>query len=121
MFPIRVVMLVQSKSDSLMTDDLALSAKEIISALLGYQKKKVTLIFPDIQQQSAGSACGVLPLVYAYTLCQGEDPVEIQYDVLKMRPHFLSCLENKIFTVFHSVKTRHALYKAIMTSFKIYC
>ena len=62
-----------------------------------------------------------LSLAYAYTLCQGEDPVEIQYDVLKMRPHFLSCLQKKEFTVFPSVKTRHTLCKAIMTSFKIYC
>ena len=106
--------------DSLRTGDIPLSAKEVISALLHYhyQKKKVTLIFPDVQQQSDGSACGVFALAYAYTLCQGEDPVEIQYDVLKMRPHFLSCLQKGEFTVFPSVKTRHMLFKTIMTSFR---
>ena len=81
--------------DSLRTGDLPLSAKEVISAFLCYQKKKVTLIFPDVEQQSDGLACGVFALAYAYTLCQGDDPVEIQYDVLKMRPHFLSCLQKK--------------------------
>ena len=40
--------------DSLMTGDLPLSAKEVIFALLRYQKKKVTLIFPDVQKQSDG-------------------------------------------------------------------
>ena len=63
--------------------------------MLHYQKKKVTLIFPDVQQQSDGSACGVFALAYAYTLCQGEDPVEIQYDVLKMRPHFFPAYRRK--------------------------
>ena len=106
--------------DSLRTCDLPLSAKEVISALLRYQKKKVTLIFPDVRQQSDGSACGVFALAYAYTLYQGEDPFEIQYDVPKLRPHFLSCLRKKEFTVFPSVKTRHTLCKTIMTSFKIY-
>ena len=106
--------------DSLRTGDLPLSAKEVISALLRYQKKKVTLIFPDVQQQSDGSACGVFALAYVYTLCQREDPVEIQYDVPKMRPHFLSCLQKKEFTEFPSVKTRHTLCKVIMTSCKIY-
>ena len=37
-----------------MTADIPLSAKEVIFALLRYQKKKVTLIFPDVQQQSDG-------------------------------------------------------------------
>ena len=110
--------------DSLRTSDQPLSTKEVISALLHYQKKKVTLIFPDVQKQSGGSACYVFTLVYTYTLCQGEDPIEVQYSVPKIRPHFLSCLQKKKFTeftVFLSVKTRHTLCKAIMTSFKIYC
>ena len=52
-----------------MTADLPLSAKEVIFALLRYQKKKVALIFPDVQQQSDGYQFVVFfALAYAYTL-----------------------------------------------------
>ena len=105
-----------------MRGDLALSAKEVIFCLTTLPEEESNT---DLSRCSTTvrwiSICGFFTLAYAYTLQQGEDPVKIQYDVPKTRPHFLFWLQKTEFAVFPSVKTRHTLYKAIMTSFKIYC
>ena len=45
--------------DSLRTDDLPLSAKEVITVLVQHDRKK---IFPDVQQQLNSSSCGLFAL-----------------------------------------------------------
>ena len=41
------------------TGDLPLSAKEVVSALVKSKQKRIHLLFPDVQQQSDSSSCGL--------------------------------------------------------------
>ena len=66
--------------DSLRSGDLPLSAKEVIAALVKCDKKKIFLLFPDVQQQPNSSSCGLFALAYASTLCEGKDPAKVRYD-----------------------------------------
>ena len=51
--------------DSLRSGDLPLSVKEVIAALLKCDKKKIFLLFPDVQQQPNSSSCGLFALANA--------------------------------------------------------
>ena len=107
--------------DSLRSGDLPLSVKEVIAALVKCDKKKIFLLFPDVQQQPNSSSCGLFALAYASTLCEGKDPTKLKFDFPLMRIHFLSCLQNKKFTVFPSTSSMYLPAKPLSTSFKIYC
>ena len=107
--------------DSLRSGDLPLSAKEVIAALVKCDKKKIFLLFPDVQQQPNSSSCGLFALAYASTLCEGKNPAKVQYDFPCMRAHFLHCLEQKKFICFPSSNALYHPVKPLMTSFRIYC
>lgn len=107
--------------DSMKTGDLPVSAKEVIAALLKCDKKKIYLLFSDVQQQPDSASCGLFSLAYAYSLCEGKDPTKIQYSVSDMRSHLLTCLEQLKFVPFPSKPVTHNPSKPTMTSFKIYC
>ena len=107
--------------DSLRSGDLPMSVKEVIAALIKCDKKKIFLIFPEVQQQPDSSSCGLFALAYAATLCEGKDPTKTKYDFPCMRTHFLNCLQKKKFISFPSTSSMYLPSKPLMTSFKIYC
>jgi len=56
-----------------------------------------------VQQQTNGSDCGVFSAAFATCLLNGIQPQKVQFDIPKMRPHLLKCLEMgqmKLFPVF---------------------
>ena len=85
---------------------LTFSTKEAIAAMIKSHDKVIMLNFPVVQQQPNTSSCGLFALANAYTLCEGKDPVSINYDVNNMRSHFLSCIFNKEFNAFPSTKSK---------------
>ena len=91
--------------DSQRSGDLPLSVKEVIAALIRCDKKKVFLLFPDVQQQANSSSCGIFALAFASTLCEDKDPAKTRYDFPCMRAHFLQCLQQRKFTSFPSSST----------------
>ena len=98
-----------------------MSVKEVIAALIKCDKKKIFLLFPEVQQQPDSSSCGLFALAYAATLCEGKDPTKTKYDFPCMRTHFLDCLQKKKFISFPSTSSMYLPSKPLMTSFKIYC
>ena len=75
---------------------LTFSTKEAIAAMIKSHDKVIMLNFPVVQQQPDTSSCGLFALANAYTLCEGKDPVSINYDVNNMRSHFLSSIFNTV-------------------------
>lgn len=53
----------------------------------------VNLINVPVQQQNNGSDCGVFAIAIATSLAYGSNPKHITYDIAKMRPHLVNCLE----------------------------
>ena len=51
--------------DSLFSGDVPASTKESIATLMCSQAKTVYLLYPDVQQQSDNSSCGLYALAYA--------------------------------------------------------
>jgi len=101
--------------------NLTFPAKEAIAAMIKSNDKVIRLNFPVIQQQPDTSSCGLFALANAYTLCEGKDPVSINYDVNKMRSHFLSCIFNKEFNAFPSTKSRSLSRTSCVETFSIHC
>ena len=53
----------------------------------------VDVRFIDVEQKTNNSDCGVYAIAYATSLCFSEDMSCIQFCVIKMRSHLVSCLE----------------------------
>ena len=90
--------------DSMTTGDVSVDAKESIATLLNCSSRFIMMLFPEVQQQSDGSSCGLFALAFAYTLCEGRDPSGITYLTSKFREHFLRCLHAKEITAFQTEK-----------------
>ena len=75
-------------------DKFDISTKEAIAAMIKSHDKVIKLHFPVVQQHPDTSSCGLFALANAYTLCEGKDPVSINYDVNNMRFHFLTSIFN---------------------------
>ena len=74
------------------TGDVPSSTKESIATILNCSTRNVYLVFPDVQQQTDGSSCG---LAFAHTLCEGGDPSGVMYSQDSLRSHFETCLRDK--------------------------
>ena len=48
------------------------------------------ILVAPVQQQRNGSDCGVFATCLAHFI----DPVTVDFDISKMRPHLLSCLKS---------------------------
>ena len=107
--------------DSRQTGDLPLLAKEVVAAQVKSRHKRIHLLFPDVQQQSDSSSCGLFSLAYAQALCEGKDPTKTHYDHSKLRPHYFQCLQDRRMTPFPSAKVLYNPGKPLTTSFNIYC
>lgn len=102
---------------------LTFSTKEAIAAMIKSHDKVIKLHFPAVQQQPDTSSCGLFALANAYTLCEGKDPVSINYDVNNMRSHFLTCIYNMEFNAFPSTKFKSSLSttSTCVETFTIHC
>lgn len=107
--------------DSMRTGDVPFATKEVIAALINSDRKKIHMLFPDVQQQPDAASCGLFALANAYSLCGGKEPAKVHYDYSQMRNHFLSCLLQKKFTTFPSKAVVYNPGKQFLTGFNIYC
>ena len=74
-----------------------------------WYKKKIVLLFPNVQQQSNSSTV-------ESTLCEGKDPTKVKYDFPLMWTHFLDWVQWKEFPSTYSM---YLPAKPLLTSFKI--
>ncbi len=107
--------------DSMRTGDVPTSTKEVIASLLHLPQSYIFLIFPDVQQQSGGSECGLYSLAFAYTLCSGKDPATIEYDQSLFRVHFLNCLKERTIASFRHCPRLYIPEEPLWRKFRVYC
>ena len=107
--------------DSSHTGDVPISTKEVVASLVESTRKHLSLTFPDVQQQTGGSDCGLFILAFAYSLCSGEAPETITYKQNELRSHFLQCLVKKEISSFPANKMLRIPAKPLLKTFSIYC
>lgn len=76
--------------DSLLTQEIVASVQESIAVLLSSSSKTIYVLYPDAQQQSDSSSCGLYALAFAYMLCEGKN---FTYDERSLRSHYLKCIK----------------------------
>ena len=86
--------------DSMRTGDLTMDAKESITTIMNSQNHCLYLQFPEVQQQTDCSSCGLFALAYAFDICDGIDPSMVDYSQVNLWSHFLSCLKKKSISSF---------------------
>ena len=69
------------------------TTKKVIADILQCQKRSITIIYEDVQQQAGSNDCGCYAIAYATTLSHGEDPAKMQYRQQAMRDHLFRGLE----------------------------
>ena len=84
--------------DSLYNNIIATEVEEQVKSLLGGRECQVLVV--PVQQQRNGSDCGVFAIAFATCLVHFIDPVTVDFDISKMRPHLLSCLKSGYINLF---------------------
>ena len=107
--------------DSSRTGDVPISTKKIVTSLVESTGKHLLLTFPDVQQQTGGSDCGLFFLAFAYSLCSGEVPETITYKQNELRSHFLQCLVKKEISSFPADEMLRIPAKPLLKTFSIFC
>ena len=107
--------------DSLPSIDLHSRTKVQIAAILCSPEREINVGFPLVQIQHGGNDCGLFALAFATSLCDGENPAEINYIQNKLREHFLNCLERRAISKFPQRERKKAARFNSQTSYGIYC
>ena len=107
--------------DSLLTKEISTSVQESIAVLLSSSSKTIHIIYPDVQQQSDNSSCGLYALAFAYMLCEGKDPASFTYDEMGFRSHYLKCIKQLKIESFMCKKALYHSQQPKSSKFKIYC
>lgn len=108
--------------DSMRTGDVTTSTKEDIATLLHSSEKRIYLLFPEVQQQTDGSSCGLFALAFAQTLAEGKDPSKVVYPSgADLRCHLLKCILAGRMTSFHKGSALYNPGPALKSVFRIYC
>jgi len=87
---------------------------------VNHSGKHLSLIFPDVQQQTGGSDCGLFVLAFAYTLCAGAVPEKMKYKQSELGSHFLHCLTKKEMSSFPVDTIMKIPAKPLLKTFGIY-
>ena len=107
--------------DSMRIGEIPLSTKEGIASLLGTTRKSISLTFVDVQQQSNSYDCGLFALAYVSSICDGVDPITINYKQYNLRPYFLKCLMKGEYHSFPIEPVHRNLGHPLRNSFRVYC
>lgn len=92
-----------------------------ISSLLKTQEETFDYIIKPCQKQSNNFDCGVFAIGFAVSLCFGDDPSSIVYDVNQMRRHLRQWyIENQIDSPFPSWNTK-AKKRDVTKQINVYC
>ena len=65
--------------------------QELAEDLLGPNPNSITSI--PVQQQTNLSDCGVFAIVFATDLVFGQDPIEVTFDIPRIRQYLIRCLQ----------------------------
>lgn len=108
--------------DSMRKTNYGIQMKEIFASLIHAKGPSILLAIENVQQQSDSCNCGLFAIAFATAECFGQDPRRIAFDVLQMRAHLQSCLENRHMQPFkgNAWMKPHLLLNMI-SSFRIYC
>ena len=61
--------------------------------------------FLPVRKQPDGYNCGPFAIVFAAEIIDGKSPMDVHFDVCKMRKHLTRCLEDQSFTPFTKVSS----------------
>ena len=87
--------------DSLYHDIISQEVEDQVKDLVladSFQK----LEYAPCQQQRNGSDCGVFAIAFATSLVFGSNPQNLNFDITKMRPHLVACLQAGLMSQFPS-------------------
>ena len=87
--------------DSLYHDIISQEVEDQVKDLVlaeSFQK----LEYAPCQQQRNGSDCGVFAIAFATSLVFGSNPQNLNFDITKMRPHLVACLQAGLMSEFPS-------------------
>ena len=87
--------------DSFFHDVVCDDIEEQARSLLGQDFRGINVV--PIQQQLNGSDCGIFAIAFATSLVFVQDPLSIQFDIPKMRPHLSRCLRSSRMELFPTV------------------
>ncbi|XP_048515571.1 uncharacterized protein LOC125502062 [Athalia rosae] len=71
-----------------------------------YQFQSKHIKFPQVQQQSNGSDCGVFAIAFAISLINGQKPSRKNYDISQMRTHLLKIFESNLMENFPCINKK---------------
>ena len=102
--------------DSLPSTDLHSWTNVQIVAVLCSPEREINVGFPLVQIQHAygGNYSGLFALAFATSLCDGENPAEINYIQNKHREDFLKCLERRTISKFPQRERKKAAIGSIV-------
>jgi hypothetical protein len=74
--------------------------KKQVAALASYDTVNMNIERMSVSKQTNGFDCGVMAIAFVTCLLFEQDPVNVRFDMSKMRPHLLTCLEHGRVTPF---------------------
>ena len=77
--------------DSLTKPVISQEIQELAENLLGPNLNSISNI--RVPQQTNLSDCGVFAIAFATCLCFGQNPSYVTFNVARMRPHLIRCLQ----------------------------
>lgn len=107
--------------DSIPACDIPKHTKRQIAAILHTSETEITLNFQKVQIQKGANDCGLFALAFAATLCDGENPSEINYIQHELRKHLLMSIEKGSLLKFPQRKRKKKPRLLFKSSFGIFC
>ena len=92
--------------DSMLGRGATTSVKSSIARIMFCPSSPLCLNYMDVTQQRNGYDCGIFSIAYAYDICRGKDPCQVDYNHKSIRRHLATCFEKKNITKFPSVGDR---------------
>ena len=100
----------------------SLNVQQQIACLLNTDMPNITLEFVTVHKQHGSDDCGLFSLAYATALCYNEQPGNYVFDQAKLRYHLISCLENKMFSMFpFKSYRRQAMKIQFKQTIRVFC
>ena len=104
-----------------MHGNLPTSAQRLVANLVQCQEHAITVQYIDVQWQSGGTDCGLFALVFATSLCSGQNPAATSYYQGQMRTHLLNVLSSENIQPFPIRGPRHKIQQPRRKLILVYC
>ena len=94
--------------------------KKIVADVMQCTDECIQILYPDVQDQSGASDCGLFAVAFATSLCYGEDPTTRGYAQSMMRDHLVSCVQAGEMKTF-PIRTTRRPKEAKRENLPVYC